>query len=176
MEELEQEKQLSPLPPVIIGGALIIPSHMLKCDESNTYLTLFGHNAKEIENAAMQAVIMFEKEKGYEPVDVSSFNFGYDIESRDEKGKLRFIEVKGRAKGATTITVTKNEILTALNKPDDYILAVVEIDGHKAKIFYMKKPFKYQPDFAATSVNYNIDELMTISSDIKMKELLLNEI
>ncbi|MEG3070482.1 MAG: DUF3883 domain-containing protein [Candidatus Syntrophopropionicum ammoniitolerans] len=30
---------------------------------------------------------------------------------------LRFIEVKGRAKGATTVTVTKNEILTAFNKP-----------------------------------------------------------
>lgn len=45
-------------------------------------------------------------------------------------GKLRFIEVKGRVTGADTITVTKNEILYSLNKPDDFILAIVEfLDG-----------------------------------------------
>ena len=41
-------------------------------------------------------------------------------------GRLRFIEVKGRVAGADTITVTKNEILYSLNKPDDFILAIVE--------------------------------------------------
>jgi hypothetical protein len=44
---------------------------------------------------------------------------------------LRFIEVKGRAKGSKTVTVTKNEILTALNKQDDFILALVELDGDR---------------------------------------------
>jgi hypothetical protein len=44
-------------------------------------------------------------------------------------GKLRFIEVKGRVAGASTVSVTKNEILTALNKPDDFILAIVSVDG-----------------------------------------------
>ena len=44
-------------------------------------------------------------------------------------GKLRFIEVKGRVAGADTVTLTKNEILTALNKPDEFILAIVEVDG-----------------------------------------------
>ena len=41
-------------------------------------------------------------------------------------GRLRFIEVKGRVTGADTLTVTKNEILYSLNKPDDFILAIVE--------------------------------------------------
>ena len=41
-------------------------------------------------------------------------------------GKLRFIEVKGTGSGRTTVTVTKNEVLTSLNKPEDYILAIVE--------------------------------------------------
>ena len=40
---------------------------------------------------------------------------------------MRFIEVKGRIEDAKTITVTKNEILTALNKPDDFILAIVMV-------------------------------------------------
>ena len=38
-------------------------------------------------------------------------------------GRLRFLEVKGRISGAATITVTKNEILYSLNKPEDFILA-----------------------------------------------------
>jgi hypothetical protein len=51
-------------------------------------------------------------------------------EPRAGTGKLRFIEVKGACRGADTITVTKNEILYSLNKPDDFILAIVEfLDG-----------------------------------------------
>jgi hypothetical protein len=37
---------------------------------------------------------------------------------------LRFIEVKGRVAGALTVTVTRNAIVTAVNKPDGFILAV----------------------------------------------------
>jgi hypothetical protein len=100
-------------------------------------------------------------------VDVSAAKLGYDVESqipidkRDISGaSLRFIEVKGRAAGATTVTVSKNEILTALNKIDEYILAIVEVDGIQTKTVYLKKPFRERPDFAATSVNFNIVELV----------------
>jgi hypothetical protein len=51
----------------------------------------------------------------------------------------QFIEVKGRAKGADTVTVTKNEILTALNKPEDFFLALVEVGGDEAHTVYLKK-------------------------------------
>jgi 2-phospho-L-lactate guanylyltransferase (CobY/MobA/RfbA family) len=73
---------------------------------------------------------------------------------------LRFVEVKGRAAGADTVTVSKNEILTSFNAPDEYMLAVVEVNGPGTKTVYLKKPFKERPDFAATSVNYNITELV----------------
>ena len=74
--------------------------------------------------------------------------------------RLRFIEVKGRAKGATTVTVSKNEILTALNKQQDYILAIVEVDGTETHTIYLRQPFKNSPDFTATSVNFNIQDLI----------------
>ena len=45
----------------------------------------------------------------------------------------RHIEVKGRAKGQTTITVTRNEILYGLNQTDKFILAVVMVDGDSMK-------------------------------------------
>jgi hypothetical protein len=57
------------------------------------------------------------------------------------------------------ITVTKNEILTALNKPEEFILAIVEVDGEAAHTVYLKRPFRNAPDFAATGVNYSISEL-----------------
>ena len=37
--------------------------------------------------------------------------------------------MKGRAKGAQTVTVSKNEILTGLNKPEEFLLAIVEVDA-----------------------------------------------
>ena len=41
--------------------------------------------------------------------------------------------------GADTITVTKNEILYSLNKPDDFILAIVEfLDGGEHKTHYLR--------------------------------------
>ena len=68
-----------------------------------------------------------ERSLGFEPTDREFEKLGYDIESRvPGTGKLRFLEVKGRVTGADTITVTKNEILYSLNKPEDFILAIVE--------------------------------------------------
>ena len=68
-----------------------------------------------------------ERGLGFEPTDRETEKLGYDIESRDPRtGKLRFIEVKGRAADEHALTVTKNEILYSLNKPDDFILGMVE--------------------------------------------------
>jgi hypothetical protein len=85
----------------------------------------------------------------------------YDIESRDPAtGRLRFLEVKGRVAGAATITVTRNEVLYALNKPDAYILALVEFfDDGRHRVSYVRQPFRQEPEFGVTSVNYNIAEL-----------------
>ena len=114
----------------------------------------------------MNAVMEIERGLGFEPHDVSGQKVGYDVESvipahlRADTASLRFIEVKGRAKGSTTVTVSKNEILTGLNKPDEFILAIVEIDGTKTHTIYLKRPFRNAPDFTATSVNYDIQELV----------------
>jgi len=109
----------------------------------------------------MQAVMDAERGLGFEPSDVSEEKHGYDIESTiPGDGRLRFIEVKGRFQGARTVTITKNEILTALNKPDDYILAIVEIEDESATPRYVRRPFNREPDFGVTSVNYDLAELL----------------
>jgi hypothetical protein len=165
--ELESEKHISALPPNIVGSALVIPKSLLTDDE-NTDPGLFAVDAearRRIEMIAMQTVMDIERSLGHEPRDVSRDNTGFDIESRmphalnEDEPMLRLIEVKGRAAGATSITVTKNEILKSFNAPESYILAIVEIEDRGTKTTYLKQPFSERPDFAATSVNYNINGL-----------------
>ncbi len=101
------------------------------------------------------------KQLGNEPRVVSGAKCGCDIESKiGATGKLRFIEVKGRVAGAITVTVTRNEILTALNKPDDFILAVGQVEDGRQKLVYIRKPFRQEPEFAVESINYNLQELL----------------
>ena len=72
-----------------------------------------------------------------------------------------FIEVKGRVSGRRHITVTRNEILYSLNKPEDFILAIVEfLDGDAHRVHYVRQPFQREPDFGVTSVNYDFAELL----------------
>ena len=66
--------------------------------------------------------------------------------------------------GAATITVTRNEILYSLNKPDHFILAIVEFfEGGGHKVHYVRQPFKREPDFGAASVNYAFSELLAMA-------------
>jgi hypothetical protein len=150
---------------VATGGALVVPINLLRrlAGERTEEPGLFARETQRVERLAMEAVMALERELGREPRDVSSENLGYDVESKvPENGRLLFIEVKGRAAGATTVTITKNEILTALNKPDDFILAVVEVGGDEArKPVYIRRPFQKEPDFGVTSVNYNLAELFS---------------
>jgi hypothetical protein len=103
---------------------------------------------------------------GYEPVDVSREKKGYDIESRVlGTGKLRFIEVKGRAEGAETVTISKREIITGLNKPEDFILALVMVNGDKTHPYYARDIFEREPGFAEVSVNYSVKDILTRASE-----------
>ncbi|MDD9989759.1 MAG: DUF3883 domain-containing protein [Spirochaetaceae bacterium] len=76
-------------------------------------------------------------------------------------GPSTFIEVKGRVHGADTITVTRNEVLYSMNKPEDYRLAIVEfLDDGAHRVHYLREPFRREPDFDAASVNYSFKDLL----------------
>lgn len=163
LDELKQERQLSPLPPVIIGGLLVVPMGLLQTITGQLRETTASSPDTQASAArAREAVMEIERGLGYDPRDRENDKLGYDIESRvPGTGKLRFIEVKGRVTGADTITITKNEILYSLNKPDDFILAIVEfLDGDAHRVHYVRRPFQREPDFGVTSVNYGFRELI----------------
>ncbi|MDW8405822.1 helicase-related protein [Chloroflexus sp.] len=163
MAELDRESQISALPPVITGAAVVVPAGLLAMlTGSAPAIDLRATDTQAIAAQARAIVMEVERRLGFEPVDREHEKLGYDIESRvPMTGKLRFIEVKGRIAGATTITVTKNEILTALNKPDDYFLAIVIFhDDGQHHVHYVRQPFRREPDFGVTSVDYAIAELL----------------
>jgi superfamily II DNA or RNA helicase len=164
LAELDREAQVSALPPVVRGGIAVVPMGLIAA-MTGRLTTAPAHPADTQAAAARARAIVMEIEQslGFEPRDRESEKLGYDIESRvPGTGRLRFIEVKGRVSGADTVTVTKNEILTSLNKPEDYILAIVEFfpdDTHR--VYYLRRPFQREPDFGVTSVNYDLAELIT---------------
>ena len=164
MEELELERRISPMSPVVIGGALVIPQSLLNTsdDETPAPIAVSQADRERIDKLAVAAVMEAERRLGREPEEKPHENPGYDIESRDPNiDQLLFIEVKGKSTDATTVTISKRQILTALNKPKSFILAIVEVDGDIAKEpRYIREPFQTEPDFNARSVNYNLSELL----------------
>jgi hypothetical protein len=161
--ELDREAQISALPPVVLGGLLVVPAGLIATMRGGVATPVTAPNDTQASAARAREIVMeVERSLGFEPRDREAEKLGYDIESRvPGTGKLRFLEVKGRVSGADTITVTKNEILYSLNKPDDFILAIVEFrDGDQHTVHYVREPFRREPDFGVTSVNYNLAELI----------------
>lgn len=163
LAELKLESQISPLPPVVLGGLLVVPKGLIASMAGQPPVAETFAQDTQISAARARAVIMdIERGLGFDPTDREFEKLGYDIESRiPGTGKLRFIEVKGRITGAPSITVTRNEVLYSLNKPEDFILAIVEfIDEANHKVHYLRQPFTREPDFGVTSVNYDFSELI----------------
>jgi SNF2 family DNA or RNA helicase len=164
LEDLKLERQVVPLPPVILGGVLVVPAGLLTTMTGRPSASPTVSPDTHAAAARARAIVMeIERSLGYDPTDREYEKLGYDIESRvPGTGKLRFIEVKGRVAGAATITVTKNEILYSLNKPEDFILAIVEFqDDERHSSRYLRRPFQREPDFGVTSVNYDFVDLLS---------------
>lgn len=170
MTELDQERQLSPLPPVVAGGALVIPRGLLERlrDERGLEAGLHARETERVERIAVEAVLAAERALGRDPEEKPRNNPGYDILSTPpDGGRLLFIEVKGRVVGAPTFTITKNEVLHALNKGDDYVLALVRVDGDEAhEIRYVRHPFTGSDEvlFGVTSLIVDWGEMFARGS------------
>jgi superfamily II DNA or RNA helicase/predicted nucleotidyltransferase len=165
LEELEREKQLSPVPPTLVGGALVVPAGLLARlgGEVSDDPASAARETERVDRAAVDAVLRCEEALGRRPREMAHNHKGYDVLSRDPvTEKLHFIEVKGRAVGAETVTVSKNQILTALNKPDAFILALVKVwPDDSTELRYLETPFKGDEAalFDVTSVTFDFAAL-----------------
>jgi hypothetical protein len=169
--ELDRERQITALPPVLKGAALVIPRGLLQSriataePENSQALAEDPASRAEIERLAMEAVMAYERALGNLPRDVSAEKKGWDVESRDTgTGHLRFIEVKGRHADARDVIVTKNEILASLNTPDAFHLALVTVrDGFAHEPVYIKRFFLRELGFAETAIVFNLPDLLSLA-------------
>ncbi len=118
--ELDAERQLSSAPPVVAGGALVIPAGLLA--------RLVGRTASAVDAtsqaSAVQAVLDTERSLGRDPVRLPREGQGYDIESRSPEGTPMFITVKCRT-SVGGFAVTQSEIGVARNTGNRHVLALV---------------------------------------------------
>ena len=169
--ELDRERQISALPPVLRGAALVIPRGLLNAraaPQAAPKAAGFADDPDaraEIERRAMEAVMATERERGFDPRDVSAEKKGWDIESRTPSGHLRFVEVKGRHAEARDVILTKNEILASLNAPEAFFLAIVRVDaGFAHAPVYVQRFFQRELGFAETAVVFNLDDLLSLAA------------
>lgn len=170
MRSLDQEQTLQPLPPTVIGGALIAPRGLLErlAGARTTTPETVARNTAEVERRAVHAVLAAEDSLGHRARDMNDERLnhpGYDIQSvvpgtSDTPDRLLFIEVKGRIEGSESVTVSRNEMLTALNAPEQFVLALVEVSTsgpEHDRVRYLCRPFLgvTETHFAETSRNFS---------------------
>lgn len=168
-EQLKQMRHVTSSAPTVIGAALVIPAGLIAARKGQSVPQWSADAAARahVEKVAMQAVMQHQAKQGCLIKDVSADKCGWDVTATPPllpDGSIpesRHIEVKGRAKGSTTVTVTKNEILYALNQKDKFVLALVFVDGDEADgPYYIRQPFAAEPDWAVTSINLELKKLL----------------
>ncbi len=146
MQSLDADEALRALPPVVAGGALVVPAGWLEraTGQRDAPPPAYAKQTAEVDRRAVAAVLAAERALGRLPQEMPHNNPGYDIRSRTPHGHWVFIEVKGRILGADSFSVTRNEVLTAKNA-ERYRLALVRVhpDGPDAdEVTYVLDPFK----------------------------------
>ena len=169
MALLEQEKFISSLPPRVRGGMIVIPRGLLDARagaQDGASPMGFAQDPvarREIELAAMEAVMAAERAIGNTPEDVSARKVGYDIASLDPDTRShRFIEVKGRVDGADTVMITRQEIITSLHEPEKFILAIVKVtEGVAGEPRYVRGALdEREPPFDQDAIQFNLMRLL----------------
>jgi DNA-binding transcriptional MerR regulator len=163
-KELMAKRSVVSSSPVVVGAALVIPAGLLarRKGQEEALFSQDVHRRQRIEQIAMHTVMAHEQTQGYKVKDVSAEKCGWDVSAYKEGHPDRHIEVKGRAKGQSTLTITRNEIMYALNQEDKFWLAVVFVDeeNNADGPYYVQKPFKVEPEWGVASLNYDVQELL----------------
>ena len=152
--EIEEARQVLAGRPHASLAAWVVPEPQVADPEA-------ASEREAIDRIAIQAVLAQEKALGNKPREMPHGNPGYDIESHTPAGELRFIEVKGKGPGKNVITLSRTQLLTALNKPQNWWLVVVETDGERAlRLYYLRNPVQSEPPFEVTGMNFDLKKLI----------------
>jgi superfamily II DNA or RNA helicase len=145
LADLDRDEDLTPRPPIVAGGALVVPQGLLgRLSGRAPEPGLTAVDTTETDRRAVAAVLAAETALGRHPRPMPHNNPGYDIESRTDDGHLIFIEVKGRVAGGEEFWVTKTEALLGKNAGSLSRLALVSVHPHGPhldEVRYLVDPF-----------------------------------
>ncbi len=137
LSQLELMGQLSPKAPEILGCAYVVPLTQVE------YKGHYGMSRDdEAEAIAMEAAMNFESNQGWDPMDVSANNEGYDIRSVSPVGIKRYIEVKGRSGGDGSVMVSENEMNRLAQLGDAAWLYIIMNCKSNPQLFRIQNPAK----------------------------------
>lgn len=173
-KELQSMRHVVNGTPIVLGAALIVPGGLMNklrgeepIDPTAATFAADAAARSRIEQLAMQAVTEAEEARGYRVVDVSAAKCGWDLSSYPpavdgSQPDPRHIEVKGRVKGASTVTVSRNEMLYAFNQGDKFVLAIALVDSDDSidGPHYVRNPFDREPGWGVASINFNLSDLL----------------
>jgi len=174
-QELLAMRHVTSATPVALGGALVVPMGLLRrlrgeTGDDGAAAATFAADAaarSRIERLAMDAVRRAEEGRGCVVVDVSAQKCGWDITSYPpavdgKQPDARHIEVKGRVQGSGTVTITRNEMLYALNQAEKFVLAIVLVgEGDSVEgPYFLRNPFEQEPGWGVASVNFDLQALL----------------
>ena len=170
LAELDADEALRPLPPVVAGGALVVPYGLLErlAGRRDEPVATYAKETAGVERRAVEAVMAAERRLGRIATELPRNNKGFDICSNSHEG-LIFIEVKGRIAGGEDFQVTRNEVLCG-KTADRYRLALVSVspDGPEHdQVRYLTDPFRgiTFDDFAVSAVRFTWHEMWSRGDD-----------
>ena len=169
LADLDKERDISVRPPRVTGACLVLTQGWL---DAQTDPEGAEHRAKEttrIERLAVDAVLRVEHALRHQPTEMHHNNPGYDIES-DTPAGLDFIEVKGRVMGGSTFVLTRQEAVTALNKGERSVLALVRVgDDESTTVRYLRHPITQPIDPRAARVEYDWDPFWNDATEMSQE-------
>ena len=171
--ELDRERQITALPPVLKGAALVIPAGLLRphaLPPDTASRTGFAEDPiarAEIERArhgrrswrpsatlGHRAARRVGREEG----------LGYR-EPNPRAGICALSRSRAGTPTARDVILTKNEILASLNAPEAYFLAIVRIEaGFAHEPVYVAGSFNGNSGFAETAVVFSLADLLSLAA------------
>ncbi|MDL9978595.1 helicase-related protein [Microbacterium sp. ASV49] len=166
---IDRQLAMSPVSPRITAIALVVPS----TPTSSPAPTVDAEARARVERRGVDAVLAAEMRLGRVPHEQAHNNPGFDVLSYPTDGAGVRIEVKARIEGADTFTITRTEVLTALNTAPDHRLALVKVSAlgsERDEVRYIGDAFNgiepsWLTDFNVVSQNLSWDDWWTRGRD-----------
>jgi len=137
LRNMELMSQLNPKAPEVLGCAYVMPLTQVE------YQGHYGMSRDdEAEAIAMTMAMNYEKSVGWNPVDVSANNEGYDIRSVSPEELKRYIEVKGRSGADGSVMLSENEMNRLAQLGDTAWLYIVVNCKNAPELYRIQNPAK----------------------------------